>query len=337
MRTINLNDLLHPKVGTWSFDNEAMTQTMKQISRAKYKCFDDHIEVIIEVFDERIIIIVDNSLHCYDFRGKISSASPGEPSLNYLSDKMALKERSPLVSALKEYQEENLVSGSDLMDKIWFKFYSPTKIEHAQRDSYHAKWIDYQKQLSNGSKIIYDEFHLNGLWAMPYNLVVGSINSECTEKYGSKLFIVAPVPDCKYLLDGKEIIGDEFRVLYDLDLSKPEDIRTLIEQLSNIQNNISEKNTIERFNKLIDGELSKIDEIRGVNSSYVIRKLLLNGLIEDKGRSDSPGRPLLYGVTAKFLDYFGLGSTKDLPELKAVEVKDDEIIFDTKYQENTSQ
>lgn len=267
MRTINLNDLLHPKVGTWSFDNEAMTQTMKQISRAKYKCFDDHIEVIIEVFDERITIIVDNSLHCYDFRGNISSASPGEPSLNYLSDKMALKERSPLVSALKEYQEENLISGSELLDAKWFKFYSPKKIDHPQRDLYQAKWIDYQKQLRDGSKIIYDEFHLNGLWAMPYNLVVGSINSECTEKYGSKLFIVAPVPDCKYLLDGKEIIGDEFRVLYDLDLSKPEDIRTLIEQLSNIQNNISETKlkekdftvlNVRKENKVLSDELTSV-------------------------------------------------------------------------------
>ncbi len=81
---------------------------------------------------------------------------------------------------------------------------------------------------------------------------------------------------------------------------------------------------------------SKVDEIRGVNSSYVIRKLLLNGLIEDKGRSESPGRPMLYGVTARFLDYFGLGSTKDLPELKAVQIQDNEIIFDTKYKEDTS-
>ena len=81
---------------------------------------------------------------------------------------------------------------------------------------------------------------------------------------------------------------------------------------------------------------SGIDEIRGVNSSYILRKLLLNGLIEDKGRSDSPGRPLVYGVTSRFLDYFGLGSTKDLPVLKAIEIQDNEVIFDTKYKEDTS-
>lgn len=59
----------------------------------------------------------------------------------------------------------------------------------------------------------------------------------------------------------------------------------------------------------------EIDEIRGVNSSYVIRKLLIKGLIEDIGRSELPGRPKQYVVTDLFLDHFGLESTDDLPEL----------------------
>ena len=132
-----------------------------------------------------------------------------------------------------------------------------------------------------------------------------------------------------------EFLGDHFK------LTTKKEHKKYYEKLINDENNKALSNSalevlsIIAYNEPISR--SKIDEIRGVNSSYVIRKLLLNGLIEDKGRSDSPGRPLLYGVTAKFLDYFGLGSTKDLPELKAVEVKDDEIIFDTKYQENTSQ
>lgn len=287
MKTINLSDVWKPKSITWAFDNEAKTQTIKQISRAKYKCLDNHIEVIVEVFDEKINVIVDNSLPCYDFNESVPSTEPGEPSLNYLCNKIALKVKLPLVSALKEYQEENLIPGSELMDKIWFKFYSSTEIKHTQRDSYRAKWIDYKKQLSNGSDIIFDELHLNGLWAMPYNLVVGSINSECAEKYGSKLFIVAPIPDCKYLLDGKEIIGDEFRVLYDLDYSKPEDIRTLIEQLSNIQNNISETKIKEKDSTLLNvrkENKSLTDELNSV--TFWVRKyklqrwiLLILGLI----------------------------------------------------------
>lgn len=78
-----------------------------------------------------------------------------------------------------------------------------------------------------------------------------------------------------------------------------------------------------------------IDNIRGTNSSYVVRKLLLMGFIEDVGRSDSAGRPKLYSVTSKFLDYFGLGSIEELPELKENEDdSDDETnLFESKYKE----
>ena len=58
-----------------------------------------------------------------------------------------------------------------------------------------------------------------------------------------------------------------------------------------------------------------IDNIRGISSGYLIRKLVLKGLIEEKGKSDSPGRPTLYGVTSNFLDYFGLATLEDLPKL----------------------
>ena len=77
-----------------------------------------------------------------------------------------------------------------------------------------------------------------------------------------------------------------------------------------------------------------MDEIRGINSSHMIRKLLSRDLIEEKGRSDAPGRPILYGVTNKFLDYFGLASTSELPQLKQVEINDDEVdLFESKYKE----
>ena len=70
-----------------------------------------------------------------------------------------------------------------------------------------------------------------------------------------------------------------------------------------------------------------IDNIRGVNSSYVVRKLLLKGLIEEIGRSDAPGRPRLYNITPRFLDYFGLGSIDELPKLEERQ----EILDDEKY------
>ena len=68
----------------------------------------------------------------------------------------------------------------------------------------------------------------------------------------------------------------------------------------------------------------EIENIRGVNSSYAIRKLLLKGLIEESGRSEAPGRPRLYNVTPRFLDYFGLGSINELPKLKEKEIIIDE-------------
>ena len=80
----------------------------------------------------------------------------------------------------------------------------------------------------------------------------------------------------------------------------------------------------------------EIDEIRGVNSSYVVRKLLLKGLIEEVGRSDVAGKPRLYNITSKFLDYFGLGSIDQLPKIQIDrnEKNDDELnIFNSKYTE----
>ena len=58
-----------------------------------------------------------------------------------------------------------------------------------------------------------------------------------------------------------------------------------------------------------------IDAIRGVNSDSVIRNLLSKGLIEEIGRSDGPGRPILYGTSPEFLQYFGLSSLKELPTI----------------------
>lgn len=79
-----------------------------------------------------------------------------------------------------------------------------------------------------------------------------------------------------------------------------------------------------------------IDNIRGVNSSYIIRKLLIKDLIEESGIADTPGRPRLYNVTSKFLDYFGLGSIDELPKID-METKvqdDDELnLFKARYNE----
>ncbi len=65
----------------------------------------------------------------------------------------------------------------------------------------------------------------------------------------------------------------------------------------------------------------QIDDIRGVNSDGVLRTLLSKGLIEEVGRAEGPGRPVLYGTTELFLQVFGLGSLEALPPLPIEEAQ----------------
>jgi len=70
----------------------------------------------------------------------------------------------------------------------------------------------------------------------------------------------------------------------------------------------------------------EVEKIRGVNSDYALNTLAEFGLIEDIGRADLPGRPLLYSTTQEFLRKFGYSSLKDLPEFNvAVDEKQSEL------------
>lgn len=60
----------------------------------------------------------------------------------------------------------------------------------------------------------------------------------------------------------------------------------------------------------------QIDEIRGVNCDGVVRTLLSKGLIQEEGRAESVGKPILYGTTEDFLHYFGLQSIEEMPEVE---------------------
>ena len=71
----------------------------------------------------------------------------------------------------------------------------------------------------------------------------------------------------------------------------------------------------------------EIHQVRGVSPDYAVNKLLERGLIDVRGRADTPGKPLLYGTTKEFLDFFNLQSIKDLPKLREIRelVRDKEI------------
>ncbi len=66
----------------------------------------------------------------------------------------------------------------------------------------------------------------------------------------------------------------------------------------------------------------QIDSIRGVNSDGVLRTLLNKGLIDDVGRAEGPGRPILYSTTSEFLKHFGLSSYEELPPLNFEEIEE---------------
>ncbi|RLT44714.1 MAG: SMC-Scp complex subunit ScpB [Chloroflexi bacterium] len=59
----------------------------------------------------------------------------------------------------------------------------------------------------------------------------------------------------------------------------------------------------------------QVDEIRGVNSDSVFQNLLGKGLVDEVGRADGPGRPVLYGTTPTFLQHFGLNELGEMPDL----------------------
>lgn len=84
----------------------------------------------------------------------------------------------------------------------------------------------------------------------------------------------------------------------------------------------------------------EIDDLRGVGSVSVLRKLVAKGLIKESGRSNLPGRPILYETTNEFLDYFGLSNISELPDMKEFIEKakvddngDDSDLYTSKYVE----
>lgn len=76
---------------------------------------------------------------------------------------------------------------------------------------------------------------------------------------------------------------------------------------------------------------SEMEHIRGVSCDYAIQKLLEKDLISISGKSDGPGRPVLYTTSQSFMDYFGIRSVKDLPQLKDLHMEQNEIGSSSEY------
>lgn len=65
----------------------------------------------------------------------------------------------------------------------------------------------------------------------------------------------------------------------------------------------------------------EIEKIRGVKSDHAVNKLVEYNLVEEKGRLDAPGRPLLFGTSEEFLRRFGIQSTDELPNLNSEQIE----------------
>ena len=106
------------------------------------------------------------------------------------------------------------------------------------------------------------------------------------------------------------------------------------EKKSELSNSALETLAVIAYNSPITR--GQIDDIRGVDSTYQIKKLLYRNLIKEDGKADLPGKPKLYSVTNEFLDYLGLSSLDELPKLeeeKPVLIEETDL-YESKYKEN---
>lgn len=116
--------------------------------------------------------------------------------------------------------------------------------------------------------------------------------------------------DGKYQLCTREEYADDVRSLLEIKKNTP------------LSQAAFEVLAIVAYNKAVTR--SFIEQIRGVDCSGPVSNLIQKGLIEEKGRLDLPGRPLVYGTTDRFLRCFSLNSLDDLPDLpENSEDKDD--------------
>lgn len=124
--------------------------------------------------------------------------------------------------------------------------------------------------------------------------------------------------------------------LYKLTTKKEhKDYYTKLTEIANIKNlsqSALETLAIIAYNEPITRH--EVDELRGVGSAQMIRNLIAKDFIKEVGRSEKLGRPILYGITNQFLDYFGLDSKDNLPKIEEIETEHEEIdLYQSKYKE----
>lgn len=132
--------------------------------------------------------------------------------------------------------------------------------------------------------------------------LLGNLGAQYDERNSGLMLIRI---DNKYQLCTREVFSENVRKLMEIRKNAP------------LSNAAFEVLAIIAYNKTVTR--SFIEQVRGVDCSGPVSSLVQKGLIEEKGRLDLPGRPLIYGTTDRFLRCFSLNSLDDLPELPKTE------------------
>ncbi len=128
-------------------------------------------------------------------------------------------------------------------------------------------------------------------------------------------------------------LGNTFKLTTKSEHSKYYQKLLVNEENNRLSNSALETLAIVAYNEPITR--IEVDEIRGVATGQLIRKLVAKGLLKECGRSELAGRPILYKTTSEFLDYFGLKTIEDLPKINqpVEEEKESVDLYNSKYQE----
>lgn len=164
-------------------------------------------------------------------------------------------------------------------------------------------------------------FFLNDSTDNIYNSIQ-SLNQNYLKSSNSALTILEV--GGKYMLSTKSIFSDLLR-----DFSKSPISSKLTQAALEVLSIIAYNQPITRL---------RVEEIRGVSSSGIITKLQNLDLIEETGREPSIGKPILYGTTFYFMNYFGLKNLDDLPNIDEIEIivpeEETDLFFEETIEEN---
>lgn len=127
-------------------------------------------------------------------------------------------------------------------------------------------------------------------------------------------------------------LGDKFKLTTKKEHKDFYKMLTENKESNTLSNSALETLAIVAYNEPVT--IQQVEEIRGVGSREMIRRLTARGLLKETGKSTLPGRPTLYSTTSDFLDYFGLSSKDELPKMKnEIEKEDETDLYHSKYTE----